>query len=623
MIARIFGTPTCEFPGGEDNFPIMKDGISRRAAFGSFMAGVVPFLPEGRKGNPDPAGNVASDIFQLRAAALANDIMIYDGVVFKWTPGNFTAEAMDAPDDFVESDHKPLLVGAWKRQDAAKVRDAARSSELASPTGFTLVKHKRGEAGTFARTAAQMDRAGMFDNAVHVLHWISPDYDEAIRDWTIADSIDGTPALQKAALVAKNLQGGTVRLPFGLLPMKTTLDISGYPIALIGDPYAPMQAGSAGPACTLRWFGVARPMITVNTTNCSFEGFAMQNYGSATDAFDLVHSQHLYFNRLSFLPRKDFTRFSRSIFNLQNASMGYSMWKRQWFGSAAPKFMRIVNGTGGGTPMEICDRCVFETNAEMGPATVIWVDGEDFDSVLIHGNTFNQQENAELCIFDNRTNPAPVAGTGFSFYDNEIDIVSNNIANRPFRMVNIPNIAFYDNSVQGGAVGHIGELTNSRVVRFEGNYAMALSDTFWKVDATSRVDVGINYFVKGNTGGYVNNGAAQGLIVPPKVGNQVFLMLEAAVEPTFLIDLTNDRPRLVVIASEGDSTRGIKFPGQYFNLIIRNTASPLKNLACNRIEQWRMNGAIPVPNVGKQIALRFVWDGEKANEISRTSEIAV
>lgn len=502
------------------------------------------------------------------------------------------------------------------------LQDRVKTDDLAGPAGFTLIRHKRGENGTFARTAAQMDRAGMFDNAVHALHWISPDYDEAIRGGTIGNGIDGTPALQSAALAAKQLHGGTVRLPFGTLPMRTTLNIDRYPIAMIGDPYAPMQQGQSGPACILRWFGEADPMIRVSTSNASFEGFAMQNFGGASDAFDLVDSQHLYFNRLSFVPLVKSRRFSRSIYNVQNASMGYSMWKRQWFASTAPKFMRIVNGKGGGTPMEISDRCLFESNS-LGSATVIWVDGEDFDSMLIHGNTFNQQENNELCIFDNTTNPAAVAGTGLSFYDNELDFVSSNRADRPFRIANLPNIAFYDNSVQGGAVDHVAELTNSQVTRFDGNYAMSLSDTFWRVDDASRVAIGVNHFFKGNTRGYVNNGATQGLIAPHRAGNQLFLMLEKAIEPAFLIDLTDDAPRLLVIPEMTDSIRGIHYAGQYFNLIIRNTAAPSRNLACNLARQWRMNGPMPVPAPGKQIALRFVWDGSKANEINRGPELPI
>ncbi|MCR5870672.1 MULTISPECIES: phage tail fiber protein [unclassified Sphingomonas] len=82
------------------------------------------------KGEPGAAGNVAADLTQLKAAAIANVTMIYDGATFNWTPGDFTGDDDDI--NIIESDNEPLSGGAWVRQGAQSVtfQQAATGSQI-------------------------------------------------------------------------------------------------------------------------------------------------------------------------------------------------------------------------------------------------------------------------------------------------------------------------------------------------------------------------------------------------------------------------------------------------------------------------------------------------------------
>lgn len=96
--------------------------------------------------------------------------------------------------------------------------DAALRTDLAS-SGFTLVKYKRAGASTFGRSAKAMEEAGMLGNGLSVMHFINPDFDEAIRADTLtgenlSDSFNA--AFADAASAAGNR---TVEAPAGHYPV--------------------------------------------------------------------------------------------------------------------------------------------------------------------------------------------------------------------------------------------------------------------------------------------------------------------------------------------------------------------------------------------------------------------
>lgn len=97
-------------PGDDDEAVLIK-----------FAAYVLEENPgfKGDKGDPGAAGNVAANLAQLKAAATTNVSMLYDGVTFNWTLGDFTGEADDI--NIVKANSTALSVGAWLRQSASKV----------------------------------------------------------------------------------------------------------------------------------------------------------------------------------------------------------------------------------------------------------------------------------------------------------------------------------------------------------------------------------------------------------------------------------------------------------------------------------------------------------------------
>lgn len=125
-MAKITNLPLAQAPADSDFFPIVQDGITRRASFGAFAAGLLHLLPDAFRGNPGPAGNVAGDLFQLKAALITNKTMLWNGVPFHWE----TVNAPYTPDEdqpfvtTVASAHSgyPASVGAWVRQGAESIR---------------------------------------------------------------------------------------------------------------------------------------------------------------------------------------------------------------------------------------------------------------------------------------------------------------------------------------------------------------------------------------------------------------------------------------------------------------------------------------------------------------------
>lgn len=93
----------------------------------------------GKTGDPGPAGNVAATLDQLQSAPITNGTMIaaYDGSgsPMTWTTGDFTAQAAERPQDYVQANGIPLTTGAWVRQGADSVRVAGVAT-LAAQTRF-------------------------------------------------------------------------------------------------------------------------------------------------------------------------------------------------------------------------------------------------------------------------------------------------------------------------------------------------------------------------------------------------------------------------------------------------------------------------------------------------------
>jgi hypothetical protein len=148
------------FIASDNQFQVMQNSFSRRASFAALTAGMLPLLPEGLKGNLGGASSVAANIFQLKAAAIANTTMLYDGATFNWTTGDYTTTPADDIDvNVIKADSAELSVGAWVRQSGASVT----FSQLGTPAivrdfaskmrEFTSVKDFRGDDTTAFQAA--------------------------------------------------------------------------------------------------------------------------------------------------------------------------------------------------------------------------------------------------------------------------------------------------------------------------------------------------------------------------------------------------------------------------------------------------------------------------------------
>ena len=442
----------------------------------------------------------------------------------------------------------------------------------------------------------------------------------------VGDGIaDDTDAIQKAITFCQ-LMRRALYLPPGTYKVTDTLEIVGInndPMTLTGDRNAPMQQGSLGPSAIIRWEGGAKPVFHLGVSGSTIEGFAVQNFGTATDAFEVDAGQHYYFRRLSFLPLNASTRFSRSIFHMVNATMGYGRWETMWFASSAPKFIFIDGGTGGGTPMDIYGRGIFESNS-LGSTRLVYIRDMDIDEINIYGNTFNQQENFELRIFECNDTPRSVVTTNFVFENNEIDIVSNNVNDRMLAFNNCENIKIDGNSIQGGAVGAIGRLINSHITSFDSNYVRSVGSVglgVFDLDSASTCIAGSNRFTLTTmSAGIFNDNAFSAGVIPLAISAGNVLINLANSLPTgngaYRIDMAANVAANFVVSQMTDSTRGMPTKGQEFTLQIKNTSGVTLTLLTPQSNFKLEAGALAGIANGTTRCLRLLYDGTNVQQLA-------
>lgn len=128
---------------------------------GAWGAGVPLVGPAGTNG-------FRISLSALKAAPISERASIYNNGLWIWMLGDYSGQADDL--SVVKSDSTALTIGAWV-------------NPLLRPTGFLQIRHKRGEQGTYARTALQLSKIGGFDGnngTISAHHWIDPDLDDNI-----------------------------------------------------------------------------------------------------------------------------------------------------------------------------------------------------------------------------------------------------------------------------------------------------------------------------------------------------------------------------------------------------------------------------------------------------------
>lgn len=147
---------------------------------------------KGLKGDAGTAGNVAATLADLKAAATANDTMIYDGAPFKWTTANPPYTADDT--NIVKANSTALSVGAWVRQKLSSIQT---------------------DDGTSAQAAISARKANtpLTGYSDPILGCGVIRKDTADTDWYYLDDAGHTPGNLSGAITVNG--SGDVVLPYG------------------------------------------------------------------------------------------------------------------------------------------------------------------------------------------------------------------------------------------------------------------------------------------------------------------------------------------------------------------------------------------------------------------------
>lgn len=230
----------------------------------------IPAGPPGADSEvPGPADNTYNSLALLAASDITRKVASLaaaagqDGIRYYWTPGDFTGKIDGVAT--VASTTTPITQGAWV-------------DPLRQPTGFTLVKYKRSEAGTYARTAQQLERIGGFDGQISIMHWVDPALDEGI----LAAS-NGTP-------ITASLQAA-----FDEAPLDRPLIFPSGEIRTTGTVYNPRALSMEGNGCTWRFYAndAALDMLVIEA-NRDVRNFFLRNFANISPSFAARHAIRMF-----------------------------------------------------------------------------------------------------------------------------------------------------------------------------------------------------------------------------------------------------------------------------------------------------------------------------------------
>lgn len=208
----------------------------------------------GDQGAPGPADNTYTSLSDLAASEISRKAASLAaaagqaGIRYYWTEGDFTGKVDGTAT--VASTNVSVSQGAWV-------------DPLRQPTGFTLVKYKRSEAGTFARTAQQLERIGGFDGRIPMMHWVPSDLDEGIL--SAGNGVPVTQYLQAA---------------FNQSPIDRPMIFPPGEIRTDATVYNPRVISMHGNGCIWRgYFGgdTASDMLSI-TANRDSRGFVLDGF---------------------------------------------------------------------------------------------------------------------------------------------------------------------------------------------------------------------------------------------------------------------------------------------------------------------------------------------------------
>lgn len=406
------------------------------------------------------------------------------------------------------------------------------------------------------------------------------------------------------------------------------IDLTDFPIALIGDISGVWQAGSTRPNVTLSWVGGSSYMMSDAVGNNSFYGFAVQNIGNGiSKAFTWLKlepgSIRNRYERLSFLLGSGALPFTSNIIKSNGNRVGYSSFKGIQVGSGVAPVFLDIDGQGspnGITPFTFSDRCIFESGSG-APLTVVKVKDETLDQLFITECTFNQQ-GGELCAIDTTDTPLSTSIREFIFKNNEWDysIASGTPSTDRFmRLTNVDNAVIDDSDWQmGGAPDHCIELVNTNLASFKGNGGRAVTVSVINADSSSVVNAGLNSFDISNVPRLVNDDSQGQVLYLPWVAGNVFIVGEKVahnVNTTQVIEPTSGAGWTLTFRH---GSQGYFVPGQLVTVEVRNTSGGAIS-AGTPAAAIKTAGALVAPADGFSRFYTFEFDGTGFREISRSA----
>lgn len=449
-----------------------------------------------------------------------------------------------------------------------------------------------------------------------------------VRDFgAVGDGVnDDTQAIVDAIAYCQANSLQTLYLGVGVFKITDTIVLPGQNlgIAIVGQWDASVQQGSVRPSTTIRWYGGALPMFEVNGTSYQFYNFAVENFTTATNAFDCTTTMSLVMDNISFDVGAGASKFSGPAIKVTNDNLGYSVFKNCYFIAPSATMIEITGeGTGLGITPLLFYNCLIESGNGTD-VTFLKLINTNHDIITFQSNTINSQGVYELCVVD-VSNPIgyPINIGVLNFFDNEIDITTPTASDRVMRLQNTRAVNFWGNQIYGGgAMTALVDLVNSTVTQCFGNTATSLNGPIFHADATSYVYSGVNYLYPGSTDYVVNNDAATSGLIEMPYGTDVIVKggLGVATGTTvYRVTVTNTTAFTLEIAAPTDSTNpSYMTRGQVFGVMVKNTSGGV--ITINVSSKFKLSGAaFPVPATGYSRTVTFVWDGTNAVEISRTA----
>lgn len=209
-------------------------------------------------------------------------------------------EAGSADDQLFSTDDGAGNLIYYRRTSGGslEIGRAVTPAALAGNAGFTLIKYKLPDTGTFARSAAERVLAGIGDDGLYVNEFVDPAYDDAIASYNGGLDVDLSAAFNAAAQIAvlgsSRSRKGALKIAPGRYTVAQTLELGQFQLKVIGVGRVVIQqmASFIDPL-----FGadvdVVRPRVIScdwRTSNAYLRNHVLQNIivrgnGSNSDAF--------------------------------------------------------------------------------------------------------------------------------------------------------------------------------------------------------------------------------------------------------------------------------------------------------------------------------------------------